>query len=131
MTTICPAYEGSVRTSWYPVMLVLKTASPETRPGAPKEEPSKTEPSHRTRNALSVNEPRRTPWCPGRTSQPPCPSLLHLHRACYALWTQTDREIRSRTRSGRSAPRQQERLRVESPALLGPEVPAKCGPAPK
>ncbi len=42
MTTIWPAYEGSVQISWYPVMQVLKTTSPDVAglSGAPKSHPS-------------------------------------------------------------------------------------------
>src|SRR5450759_495728 len=40
MVTICPAYDGSVRTSWYPVMQVLNTTSPPVSPGAPAPSPS-------------------------------------------------------------------------------------------
>ncbi len=47
IVTICPVYEGSVRTSWYPLMAVLKTTSPPRSPSAPKEVPSRTVPSSR------------------------------------------------------------------------------------
>jgi hypothetical protein len=35
MVTICPVYDGSVSTSWYPVMEVLNTTSPKAVPAAP------------------------------------------------------------------------------------------------
>src|SRR5512146_1456231 len=68
MVTICPLYDGSVRISWYPVMLVLNTISPEVSPSAPKEYPSNTMPSANAsiaffisalpiRNAVCVSEP--------------------------------------------------------------------------
>src|SRR6266581_764693 len=50
MATICPRYEGSVRTSWYPVMAVLKQTSPTRVPVAPKDSPSKYRPSSRARS---------------------------------------------------------------------------------
>src|SRR5580658_1141136 len=53
--TICPVYEGSVKISWYPVIAVLKTTSPERSAGAPKLRPSKTVPSSRARIAESNN----------------------------------------------------------------------------
>src|SRR5580658_10842382 len=53
--TICPVYEGSVKISWYPVIAVLKTTSPERSAGAPKLLPSKTVPSSRARIAESNN----------------------------------------------------------------------------
>src|SRR5438445_12204915 len=49
MTTICPAYEGSERTSWYPVMQVLITTSPVARVARPPRSPSTVKPSSRTR----------------------------------------------------------------------------------
>src|SRR6266567_6602012 len=51
MHTICPAYEGSVSTSWYPVMAVLKTTSPSPSTSAPRARPRKERPSSRTRAA--------------------------------------------------------------------------------
>src|ERR1700733_13262447 len=53
--TICPVYEGSVKISWYPVIAVLKTTSPDRSAGAPKLLPSKTVPSSRARIAESNN----------------------------------------------------------------------------
>src|SRR6185436_7257773 len=47
MVTIWPAYEGSVRTSWYPVMLVLNTTSPCASPDAPAATPRYQVPSSR------------------------------------------------------------------------------------
>ena len=35
MSTIWPAYDGSVRVSWYPVIPVENTISPSERPVAP------------------------------------------------------------------------------------------------
>jgi len=32
IATICPQYDGSVSVSWYPVMPVLKTISPNASP---------------------------------------------------------------------------------------------------
>src|SRR3979411_46148 len=49
MTTICPAYEGSESTSWYPVMQVLITTSPEAWVACPPRSPSTVKPSSRTR----------------------------------------------------------------------------------
>jgi hypothetical protein len=54
MVTSCPWYEGSVRTSWYPVIAVVKTASPVVTPRAPKGRPSNVVPSASTRYARSV-----------------------------------------------------------------------------
>src|SRR5215213_8616529 len=51
MHTICPAYEGSVRTSWYPDIDVLKTISPHASPSAPHARPRKARPSSRTSKA--------------------------------------------------------------------------------
>src|SRR5688572_29716378 len=45
MVMICPEYEGSVRTSWYPVIDVLKTTSPKAVPRAPYASPRNTRPS--------------------------------------------------------------------------------------
>src|SRR6185295_5077220 len=44
ITTIWPRYEGSVSTSWYPVIEVLKTTSPKRVPGETAS-PSNTVPS--------------------------------------------------------------------------------------
>src|ERR1700693_2869808 len=49
MTTICPAYEGSESTSWYPVMQVLITTSPVAWVAWPPRSPSTLNPSSRTR----------------------------------------------------------------------------------
>jgi len=56
MVTIWPAYEGSVRISWYPVMLVLKTNSPELSPSAPAAIPSKTVPFSSASVAFTGNQ---------------------------------------------------------------------------
>src|SRR5947209_4274351 len=48
MQTIWPAYEGSVRTSWYPVIAVLNTTSPSPITGAPSGVPTKARPSSST-----------------------------------------------------------------------------------
>src|SRR5579859_989772 len=48
MQTIWPAYEGSVRTSWYPVIAVLKTTSPSPMTSAPSGAPTKARPSSST-----------------------------------------------------------------------------------
>src|SRR5947209_12398137 len=48
MQTIWPAYEGSVRTSWYPVIAVLKTTSPSPITAAPSGVPTKARPSSST-----------------------------------------------------------------------------------
>src|SRR5438552_8248413 len=54
MTFTCPEKDGSVITSWYPVMHVLKTTSPLMVPssGAPTSSPSKTAPDS------SASQPR-------------------------------------------------------------------------
>src|SRR5258708_7401587 len=49
MTTICPAYDGSESTSWYPVMQVLITTSPLAWVAWPPRSPSTVKPSSRTR----------------------------------------------------------------------------------
>src|SRR6266550_6364923 len=48
MQIIWPAYEGSVRTSWYPVIAVLKTSSPSPTTSAPSGAPRKARPSSST-----------------------------------------------------------------------------------
>src|SRR6202162_1874897 len=53
MTTICPAYEGSESTSWYPVMQVLITTSPVAWVAWPPRSPSTVNPSSRTRTIES------------------------------------------------------------------------------
>src|SRR5258708_19180839 len=61
MHTICPAYEGSVRTSWEPVIAVLKTTSPSPTASAPRASPTNALPSSSTRAAklfLSGNDHR-------------------------------------------------------------------------
>src|SRR5690348_2744563 len=60
MHTIWPAYEGSVRTSWYPVIAVLKTTSPSPTTSSPRAAPAKARPSSSTRAAcvLAVNDHR-------------------------------------------------------------------------
>src|SRR5881398_3230834 len=45
MVTSCPVYDGSVRTSWYPVIEVLNTTSPNAVPAAPYTSPWKVRPS--------------------------------------------------------------------------------------
>ena len=52
IVTICPAYDGSVSTSWYPVMLVLNTTSPLVSPGAPADTPRYQVPSSSARVAF-------------------------------------------------------------------------------
>src|SRR5258708_36237677 len=49
MHTICPAYEGSVRTSWEPVIAVLKAAPPTPTASAPRASPTNALPSSSTR----------------------------------------------------------------------------------
>src|SRR5882724_10908088 len=51
MQTIWPAYEGSVRTSWYPVMEVLKTISPHASAAAAQDRPRNVRPSSNANNA--------------------------------------------------------------------------------
>src|ERR1700681_4869461 len=51
MHTIWPAYDGSVSTSWYPVIAVLKTTSPSPTTSAPRASPTKALPSSSTRAA--------------------------------------------------------------------------------
>src|SRR3954470_23880719 len=51
MQTICPAYDGSVRTSWYPDIDVLKTISPHASAAAPHARPRKALPSSSTSSA--------------------------------------------------------------------------------
>src|SRR3981081_2799489 len=48
MQTIWPAYEGSVSTSWYPVIAVLKTTSPSPTTSAPSGTPTNARPSSST-----------------------------------------------------------------------------------
>ena len=52
MVMICPLYEGSVKTSWYPVMAVLNTTSPTVSPSYPRARPSKIVPSASANNAF-------------------------------------------------------------------------------
>ena len=54
MTTICPAYDGSVITSRYPSKEVLKHISPNTSPAAPHALPWNVVPSSSTNNAGCV-----------------------------------------------------------------------------
>src|ERR1700682_2343545 len=49
MTTICPAYDGSDSTSWYPVIQVLITTSPEACVACPPRSPTTVKPSSRIR----------------------------------------------------------------------------------
>src|SRR5215218_7795231 len=51
MHTICPAYEGSVKTSWYPDIDVLKTISPHASATAPHARPRNALPSSSTSSA--------------------------------------------------------------------------------
>src|SRR3954447_21143926 len=51
MTTTCPAYEGSVAISWYPVCEVFTTRSPPAATGAPNAIPENTVPSSSARSA--------------------------------------------------------------------------------
>src|SRR5688572_20867549 len=57
MVTIWPLYEGSVRTSWYPVMDVLKTTSPKAVPRAPYASPRNARPSSSMSTAGSATDP--------------------------------------------------------------------------
>src|SRR4030042_2610497 len=54
---ICSWYEGSVRISWYPHMLVLNTTSPHLWPGAPNARPSKHVPSSNSSTAFTMPSP--------------------------------------------------------------------------
>src|SRR5579863_2859675 len=54
MATIWRQYDGSVSVSWYPVMPVLKTISPNVSPSAPKPVPCRMVPSSRTSRAGRV-----------------------------------------------------------------------------
>ena len=54
MATICPKYEGSVSTSWYPLMDVLKHISPVTVAMAPNASPQKIRPSSSARIAVMI-----------------------------------------------------------------------------
>src|SRR4029453_9251865 len=58
MHTICPLYEGSVSTSWYPLIAVLNTTSPTASPRAPSGSPPKMRPSA---TAEAAATPRRPP----------------------------------------------------------------------
>src|SRR6202790_1485833 len=55
MQTICPAYDGSVSTSWYPVIAVLKTTSPSPTTSAPNATPTNARPSSSTRAAKGLS----------------------------------------------------------------------------
>src|ERR1700688_439673 len=57
MHSIWPAYDGSVRTSWYPVIAVLKTTSPSPTTSAPSAEPTNALPSSSTRAAYCFLAP--------------------------------------------------------------------------
>src|SRR3979490_1879396 len=57
MQSIWPAYDGSVRTSWYPVIAVLKTTSPSPPTPAPGPWPTNARPSSSTRAACLFDEP--------------------------------------------------------------------------
>src|SRR5688500_9876186 len=58
MQTIWPRKEGSVLTSWYPVIVVVNTASPTAGTGAPKPRPRRTSPSASARAASAVGRNR-------------------------------------------------------------------------
>src|SRR3989440_1961079 len=75
MHTICPAYEGSVNTSWYPVIAVLKTTSPSPTTSAPSGTPTNARPSSNTSAAcvLARNDHRLVD------------SVLFLHQDLDAL----------------------------------------------
>src|ERR1700704_1101949 len=51
MQSTWPAYDGSVRTSWYPVIAVLKTTSPSPTTSAPRASPTNALPSSSTKAA--------------------------------------------------------------------------------
>ena len=51
IATICLQYDGSVSVSWYPVIPVLKTISPNVSPSAPNPVPRSVVPSSRTSRA--------------------------------------------------------------------------------
>ena len=51
IATICRQYDGSVSVSWYPVIPVLKTISPNVSPSAPNPVPRKVVPSSRMSRA--------------------------------------------------------------------------------
>src|SRR5487761_195538 len=57
MHSIWPAYDGSVRTSWYPVIAVLKTTSPTPMTSAPSGVPTNARPSSSTRAACLFGAP--------------------------------------------------------------------------
>src|SRR5712691_7286807 len=57
MHSIWPAYDGSVRTSWYPVIAVLKTTSPSAATSAPSAAPTNARPSSSTSAACGLMEP--------------------------------------------------------------------------
>ena len=84
MTTTCPAYDGSVQTSWYPVWLVLTTRSPPAARAAPNATPGKTVPSSRASNAgLRVRgDMRRLPVANGAVDA--CVYCASLHHAPLA-----------------------------------------------
>src|SRR5262249_60406036 len=58
---ICPAYDGSVRISSYPVMAVLKQTSPTACPVAPSPKPSSTVPSANTKSAVGLGSAQVAP----------------------------------------------------------------------
>src|SRR5665213_2640786 len=57
MHNIWPAYDGSVRTSSYPVIAVLKTTSPSPKTSAPSAAPTNALPSSSTRAACLFMDP--------------------------------------------------------------------------
>src|SRR5262249_37958238 len=58
---ICPAYDGSVRISSYPVIAVLKQTSPTACPVAPSPKPSRTVPSASTNSAVGLGSAQALP----------------------------------------------------------------------
>src|SRR6266705_7020250 len=58
MIMICSRYEGSVRSSGYPIIDVLKTTSPEASVGAPKPFPRRIVPSSRANTAARLSSTR-------------------------------------------------------------------------
>ena len=53
-TTIWPLYEASEAISWYPVIAVLNTTSPDAGDASPNASPHQTEPSSSPRTAALV-----------------------------------------------------------------------------
>src|SRR5215470_2748569 len=65
---ICPAYDGSVRISSYPVIAVLKQTSPTACPVAPSPKPSSTVPSASTKSAVGLGSAQDSPEAPAGTA---------------------------------------------------------------